>query len=214
MQDVSKFVLISDYLLHANHLYHGRFVCTTLSNGKPLLLRNYHAKSEERMPCTIWEAARATSAAPTFFDPIKFSNDVIFRDGAFRNNNPIFALIDEVKIEFGARDISVIVSLGTGLSKSIELGKGLLSVAEACSRIALDTEAQADRFVETYCDVGGQYRDKYFRFDVPNGIQGVGIEEWKKYDTMWVNTLDHLHKAGERERLKACAEIIRGSRAL
>jgi hypothetical protein len=182
-----------------------------MSNGKPLLLRNYHARSEERIPCTIWEAARATSAAPTFFDPIEFSNGIIFRDGGLQNNNPIFALIDEVKIEFGERETSVIVSLGTGVSKSIDLGKGLISVAKACSQIALDTEAQADRFVETYCDVAGKYRDKYFRFDVPNGLQGVGLEEWKKYDTMSANTLDHLRKAGQRERLNACAEIIRHS---
>jgi hypothetical protein len=41
--------------------------------GSPVLLRTYPSASAP-IDCTIWEAARATSAAPTFFPPIKFRN--------------------------------------------------------------------------------------------------------------------------------------------
>jgi patatin-like phospholipase/acyl hydrolase len=37
---------------------------------KPTLLRSYRSDHEIPIDCTIWEAARATTAAPTFFKPI------------------------------------------------------------------------------------------------------------------------------------------------
>ena len=66
------------------------------------------------MDCTIWEAGRATSAAPTFFDPITFSNGGTFRDGALRDNNPIYELMHEVEAEASGLEIASIISIGTG----------------------------------------------------------------------------------------------------
>jgi len=173
-------------------------------------LRNYPSQIEEPVACTIWEAARATTAAPTFFDPITFTNGMVFRDGALRNNNPIFELVSEIQSEFATQGISTIVSLGTGVSASISLGKGLVSVSKACAKIATDTELTADRFADTYCGLeGGQYRDKYFRFNVVQGLQDVGLEEWQKHDLMSANTLSYMGKAEQREKLRICADRLR-----
>jgi patatin-like phospholipase/acyl hydrolase len=126
-----------------------------MSNTVTQRLRNYHSSAEEYIECTSWQAARATSAAPTFFDPIELPNGVTFRDGALRDNNPILELTNEINLEFPQREVSTIVSLGTGVSSSIKLGKGLISVAMACSKIATHTEKRTQDFVETYCKVGG-----------------------------------------------------------
>ncbi len=52
------------------------FVCAYESKalgGSPVLLRTYQTGSAP-VSCSIWEAARATSAAPAFFPPIKFGS--------------------------------------------------------------------------------------------------------------------------------------------
>src|SRR5271154_5141880 len=40
-------------------------------DGPPTLFRSYQCQGYSPNQCAIWEAARATSAAPTFFKPIK-----------------------------------------------------------------------------------------------------------------------------------------------
>ncbi|KAK6952969.1 hypothetical protein Daesc_005266 [Daldinia eschscholtzii] len=103
-------------------------VCTVMPNGRPRRLGNYHSKDEESIKCRIWEAARATSAAPTFFEPITF-DDCIYRDGA--------------------------MGIGTGVPASIALDNSLKSIAKALLRIATDTEQKAQDFKKIY---GDRYR--------------------------------------------------------
>lgn len=107
------------------------FVCASMQNSNTQRLRSYHSTLEEPIACAIWEAARATSAAPTFFEKITFECGTTFRDGALRDNNPIFQLVDEAKYVFPGQEISTIVSLGTGVSSPIVVGDSLLSSCES-----------------------------------------------------------------------------------
>lgn len=184
------------------------FVCATMVNGGIQRLRSYPSTAEEPFDCTIWEAARATSAAPTFFAPIKFPNGMDFRDGGLGANNPIFELINEVRKEYPTRDISTIVSLGTGVSSSMKLGRGLISVAEACSKIAMNTEKTAESFAAQYSHQQGIYRHKYFRFNPTNGLQGVGLDEWEKEDEMMANTLTYLRTTAQEDMLERCKRSL------
>ena len=63
----------------------------------------------------IWQAARATSAAPSYFEPIKI-NDHKYVHGGFAINNPSREIIGEVlSIHNNADDcINCLVSIGTG----------------------------------------------------------------------------------------------------
>jgi Patatin-like phospholipase len=179
-----------------------------MSNTVTQRLRNYRSVREEHIECTIWQAARATSAAPTFFDAITFPNGLTFSDGGLRDNNPIFELIDEVVREFPGRDIATVLSLGTGVSTSISLGNGgLISVAKACSQIATDTEGIARRFTETHCRPGGRFRNNYFRFNVAQGLQNVSLEEWEKVDEMQASTQNYLQQ--EDEMLLSCVRSLK-----
>lgn len=47
----------------------------------------------------IWQAARATSAASTFFDPITIGN-IRYIDGALQDNNPVFKADEESRGEW------------------------------------------------------------------------------------------------------------------
>ncbi|KAL7626416.1 hypothetical protein AAE478_003188 [Parahypoxylon ruwenzoriense] len=186
------------------------FVCASMSNTETQRLRSYRSSAEEASNCRIWEAARATSAAPNFFDPITFSNGCTFRDGALRNNNPIFELIDEIRIEFPDREVSCIVSIGTGVPASIIVRNGLTSVAKACAKITTDTQNVARRFEEVYCSPGAKYRGKYFRYNISRGVEDVRLDEWEKGDIMMSNARSYLRE--EAEALKVCARRLSGKK--
>lgn len=185
-----------------------RFVCTTMENSRPLRLRSYTVNSEEVIGCTIVDAARATSAAPTFFDPIEFKNvGVTLRDGAFRANNPIQELISEIESEFSDWRITCIVSIGTGVHADEKFGRSLSSIAKSCSKIATDTEELHRQFKERECKPDGRFRAKYFRFNVSQGLQGVGLEEWKEMESMWSKTYAYMRDI--REELDNCVNCLR-----
>jgi patatin-like phospholipase/acyl hydrolase len=67
------------------------FVCAVEGiNCDAVLIRSYKIREYDDLygMCKIWEAARATSAASTFFDPITIG-DRLYVDGALKHNNPI-----------------------------------------------------------------------------------------------------------------------------
>lgn len=89
-------------------------------SSKPAIFKSYNipsssknGKLESAFSGTIWQAGRATSAAPTFFKPIVINGDN-YSDGATIANNPShYAIIEATKI-WHTSDIDCIVSLGTG----------------------------------------------------------------------------------------------------
>lgn len=71
-----------------------RFVTATpqenANNSPPVLFRSYtNGLERPEMPgIKIWEAARATSAAPAYFKPL-ILNGKEFLDGGLQANNPL-----------------------------------------------------------------------------------------------------------------------------
>ncbi|KDR66070.1 hypothetical protein GALMADRAFT_28572, partial [Galerina marginata CBS 339.88] len=67
------------------------FVCAmnahNMGGNIPVLFRTYESH-KPHSNCKIWEAARATSAAPTFFKRIEIGRDQPFIDGGLGRNNP------------------------------------------------------------------------------------------------------------------------------
>lgn len=63
------------------------------NNHSPVVFRSYKNPMESSaLPSIrIWEAARATSAAPTYFPPMKLgdNNEYSFVDGGLQANNPL-----------------------------------------------------------------------------------------------------------------------------
>ena len=182
------------------------FVCTALySNKEAVLLRNYLSRKEVNIKCTIVQAARATSAAPTFFDPIEI-DDIEFSDGALGNNNPIKAVRTELRKEFPDRPVGCIVSIGTGVHKTQKLGKSLFAVAKSCADIATDVEKAHEDFKENECGPQGPFRDKYFRFNVDQGLQDIKLHEWKRMGAVTASTLGYLRR--NEHEVGKCIECL------
>jgi patatin-like phospholipase/acyl hydrolase len=60
------------------------------NNHAPVTLRAYHNPLEKPVLCSmkLWQACRATSAAPHFFQPLKVG-EFTFLDGGLQANNPL-----------------------------------------------------------------------------------------------------------------------------
>lgn len=77
------------------------FVCAVEGiNSDAVVIRSYKSREfDDLKECRIWEAARATSAASRFFDPIKIG-DRLYVDGALKHNNPIEKVDEESRGKF------------------------------------------------------------------------------------------------------------------
>ncbi len=92
----------------------------TRAESPPTLFRSYQCEDHDASECTIWEAGRATSAAPTFFKPVQIGRGV-FIDGGLAHNNPgELALFEAQKIWRTAQRFCL-VSIGTGRLTSIQV---------------------------------------------------------------------------------------------
>jgi predicted acylesterase/phospholipase RssA len=131
--------------------------------------------------CTIWEAARATSAAATFFDPIEIGRQR-FVDGGTGMNNPVEIVLQEAVSVWpdAISRIQCLVSIGTGVPDLADFGDNLKEVVETLKAIATETEQTEQRFFRNQGNLG--VGGRYFRFSVDKGLGGVGLDEHNKLD--------------------------------
>ena len=83
-------------------------------------MRSFSARYADPFPACIWEVARATSAAPSYFLPITI-DDVKYGDGGMNWNNPAREAILEARKKWPRRPIGILVSIGTGLEEALQL---------------------------------------------------------------------------------------------
>ena len=198
-------------------------VATTLRDGgSATRMRTYDSRKTFAFSGAIWEAARATSAAPTFFKSIVI-NQEIFGDGGVGWNNPAEEAIAEAHQIWPNRSIGCLVSLGTGLEDPIQLGdskktvarslmkKGLpkqlfrIQVAEYCVACITSCERIHRRLAEEGegYGIGGSY----FRFNVPQGMSKIGLDEWEKIGDMITLTKNYM-RADARTSKEAVAKVL------
>ena len=165
------------------------FVCATIKQlatetVKLTSYRNPRHLSDLLKVTKIWQAARATSAASTFFDPISIGPfDEEFVDGASGANNPVRELWTEaadVWRDLGPLHDSIqcLVSIGTGVPTMRSFGSSMLDVARSLKDTSLETDKTAKQFGNEHYQLGSQGR--YFRFNVIKGLEEIGLEEADK----------------------------------
>jgi predicted acylesterase/phospholipase RssA len=158
----------------------------------------------------IWEAARATSAATTFFDPITIGTET-FVDGATGANNPIQELMIEAyklwseklpgwKIEY---NLQCVVSVGTGMPSLEPFGKKLWDVPQTLLSIATDTERTAEKWQRTHDTL---FREKRaFRFNVMAGLENIGLEDSKRQGDILAATKRYIALQNVLDQMNDCA---------
>jgi len=192
-------------------------------------MRTYNTDTADASSARIWEAARATSAALTFFEPVTI-NGVKYGDGGTGWNNPTAEAIAEAHHIWPGRPIGCFLSLGTGLEEAIQLSDGNdeLSGEPWRSKLikTLAPHASFQLEVAKYCvasltscervhrDVSEKFRDRivpnanYFRFNVPQGMSKIGLEEWKKIGDIVALTVDYMDHGEILDRKKTVARVL------
>jgi Patatin-like phospholipase len=93
-------------------------------NGPPTIFRTYRGEKIWPSECALWQAARATSAAPTFFKPMSVDcprPPITYVDGGMGCNNPSDVALNEAQRIWPTCTQFGLVSIGTGRSKANSL---------------------------------------------------------------------------------------------
>jgi predicted acylesterase/phospholipase RssA len=155
----------------------------------------------------IWEACRATSAATTFFDPIKIGEwGEEFVDGALGANNPVYAVWSQAQDFWGAERPRCLVSIGTGIPSLNEFRDDVLHINHTLIALATETEQTAERFhrdKSTLSDEGC-----YYRFNVVRGLEDIGLEESKKRGEIASATDRYINSQDVFRQMQGCASRL------
>ncbi|KAF2496314.1 FabD/lysophospholipase-like protein [Lophium mytilinum] len=153
------------------------------NNRAPVFLRSYinpHPDKKAEIPeVKLWQAARATSAAPAYFPSTKVGNiDLV--DGGLAANNPIGWLWTEVATVFTpGRSTDCFLSIGTGMPANSALSdpkfsvlhpkdsaKGLMAFGEGLVSAATNSESTNVLFRLLLDEFAPKTRQpKYFRLN-------------------------------------------------
>jgi hypothetical protein len=150
--------------------------------------------------CTIWEAARATSAAPTFFKRIKIGppgSAVGYVDAGLGCNNPIKQVLDEATLVFGDHaPVSCVLSIGTGQAGPAEFGQPCcfqrvipVDLIRALEKIATDSGKTAEEMERKHSN-----SQIYHRLNVDRGMDSVYLDEWKRLGVVRERTKNYLRQ--------------------
>ncbi|KAL8737672.1 MAG: hypothetical protein Q9190_008088, partial [Brigantiaea leucoxantha] len=163
---------------------------------------SYPVRENAGTNCKIWEAARATTAAPTFFKRITIADDggaqEDFLDGGLRFNNPTRLVLEEAMKSFGGGSkLGCLISIGTGHPGTIGL-----SQPDAFQKILPTEMVRVLKRIATNCEetaheLAGRFRqspDRYFRYSVSHGVGSISLEEWKKMNEVQVHTKAYMEE--------------------
>jgi patatin-like phospholipase/acyl hydrolase len=186
-----------------------RFCCTTAQNrAESMLMRSYkdstvYTKSKANdailkhgNKLTISIAARATSAAPTFFPEVKFPEEkpeLVFWDGGLLNNNPIdqlwYTRFELVEPSDPAPPISCVISLGTGYVSPGKAKGSWIKVVGIASKVmdfATNTNAKGKDFSRhmKHLNAREEHKDtKYIRFN-PYLKEEIGLDDYTRMEDL------------------------------
>ncbi|KAF9768988.1 hypothetical protein IL306_013653 [Fusarium sp. DS 682] len=189
----------------------GGFVCaTSKSNPVTYRFRSYDTH-KTYIKATISQAARATSAATTFFDPVSIDG-MEFVDGALGANN----LVDQLEEE--AMEIwcpvtgnlkplvKCFISIGTGSLSTYNIDDRVDKFVAVLAKMATDAEKIAESSLKRWRQHYDQNR--YFRFNVDHGLQSVGMKEYKKKGEIQAATYRYLDSHMQSIMVRKCVENL------
>ncbi|KNG89948.1 hypothetical protein ANOM_001675 [Aspergillus nomiae NRRL 13137] len=198
---------------------------TAVNNKSPVFLRSYtNTQQPSLLPnIKIWEAGRATSAAPTYFRPMLVGGQTLI-DGGLGANNPVGWLWNEVLSVYGAgRPISCFLSIGTGIPKNRALG-GIFNMPVSLAANATNSEIMHILF-RTLLDAYAPkiMRAKYWRLNVGHEIPGwpADPKAAKKNGLPELDDINGIHGFVEKteqyitqqaDLIRRCVETMQESR--
>jgi predicted acylesterase/phospholipase RssA len=155
----------------------------------------------------IWEAARATMANPSIYDPITIGitgQQEPFIGGGVSCNNPTAVLLEEAGSCFASDHVACIISVGSGQSQSIAISRSRFSsylqsnLASTMKKIVTDCEHTAQDMEQRYKNTP----DLYFRFNVEQGLQAIKSGQWEQLSGVATHTQQYMRQVVVDKSLK------------
>ncbi|KAI4183577.1 MAG: hypothetical protein LQ346_006290 [Caloplaca aetnensis] len=155
----------------------------------------------------IWQVARATSAAPSYFKSTRLF-EYRYNDAAVNINNPSLEMYKEVSLLNKAHEsVELLLSLGTGNAKG--------NTTKAKHALQKDLNDISDLVHQKINAARKQDAFTYYRWNVPNGLEDVRLDEWKPIGT-GKDTLVQIDKATNgylgsvdvQRQIRECATIL------
>ena len=201
-------------------------IATSKHAGGAVRMPTFRTTHRKPFSACIWQAARATSAAPTFFAPIEIGDEV-YGDGGTSWNNPAKEAIAEALDTWPNRPVGILVSIGTGLEKELELKDQPARIPELARLLLKNTSpgtvfklAVAEYAVAclTSCEMvhreladhPDQYilNGNYFRLNVLQGMAEIGLAEWDKLPKMISLTNRYMEHGERKQPIQRIANLL------
>ena len=162
--------------------------------------------------------ARATSAAPTYFDAVQIGKRK-FGDGGFGCNNPSWEAYSEVKDMHNSDDeaIALLVSIGTGESyvRRFTQASGYAEFYQAI-RAAKGLATDTHKTDELLRSITRRREDSYFRFNADERLGKIKLDCWKAANGSKPSTAEEIRQVTEdyldrpevAEKIERVAQIL------
>lgn len=228
-------------------------VATSAANaeGPPVLFRSYGCEGFNPNKCAIWQAARCTSAAPSFFRSMFVDVPAPggwYVDGGLCHNNPSQLTLDEARRIWPIIKRFCLVSIGTGRQKNVEFvnikyssapkaetsknpirsalflipGAKLLrtvkntpsglmelkKIGKACVDMSTSSEPVHEAVFRIANSRDPDQQFPYYRFNVENGMESVGLEEWKAKVRMGELTAQYMRTGEGEMKRNTCVQDL------
>ncbi|WJG37033.1 acyl transferase/acyl hydrolase/lysophospholipase [Fusarium oxysporum Fo47] len=187
------------------------FVCATSKLDAATYRFRSYTSHNSFLNATICQAARATSAATTFFNPVSIGG-MKFVDGALGANNPVDQVEEEAR-EIWCSDtgnlqqlVKCFVSIGTGKLPTYNIHDRIDKFIATLAKMATDVEKTAEASMKRWRQHLDQGR--YFRFNVDHGLQTVGMKEYKKKGEIQAATYKYLNSQVQSSSVQRCVENL------
>ncbi|KAF8599735.1 FabD/lysophospholipase-like protein [Ceratobasidium sp. AG-I] len=199
------------------------FVCAMSAHNMnaliPTLLRSYDIGDNQGPDCTIVEVVRATTACAGLFKPVFILQDSVmvpYVDSGLGCNNPTAPMLVEAERLFPGAYAACIVSIGTGHPQTISMPvhpntiQRLLcpKMIQVLKGIASDCERTADEMAHRFRHVNGLY----FRFNVDQGMQSIGLSDWEKLSEVVAHTRGYMQGPEVATRRNNAVSALRKER--
>jgi hypothetical protein len=188
---------------------HSFVLCRRLPHTTTQYLRNYNLYNNR---CAIWEAARATSATPGIFKPVKIAGtrgiSAEYVDPGLEHSNPTEKLLEEASGLFGQdRRVKCVLSIGTG--RVSRRWKTRATAAPYLASTVLGFTTSCELKHETFAErLRAQSSQTQFYFRLNLVQVDVELQDWNQIDRLSAAVKRQLAIEPMKTEIGALADLL------
>lgn len=207
------------------------------AHGEPYLFRSYQRKLSEPSDCKIWQVARASTAAPSFFKPLCISDSSTgtFVDGGYAYYNPSNFALSEARTLWPTVREFCLVSMGQGKpSSGADREKSVYDptlfndvvlplIPHATLTPKRPGEFTVQKLIEIF-EISAKRKDYvhqqmlekandneegilYYRFAAGGDVHDIGLHEWQQLGEVEARVSLYITEDGKR-KLDECVQNL------